>query len=77
MTRLSSELQLLREMLMHKFGREFSVAVMENRDECVPARVRGDLVRKVAENTDAWRKRSPASSLLPLPRQNWLIPRYK
>jgi hypothetical protein len=34
-----AELHTLREMLMHKFGREFSVAVMENRDGCVPQRV--------------------------------------
>jgi len=27
-------------MLMHKFGREFSLAVMENRDDCVSPRVR-------------------------------------
>jgi len=33
------ELHLLREMLMHKFGRDFSLAVMENRDECVSPRV--------------------------------------
>jgi len=38
------ELQLLRDMLMHKFGREFSLAVMENRDECVPARITSKLV---------------------------------
>jgi hypothetical protein len=25
---------------MHKYGREFSVAVMENRDNCVSERVR-------------------------------------
>jgi len=25
---------------MHKYGREFSVAAMENRDECVSKRVR-------------------------------------
>ncbi|KIM31709.1 hypothetical protein M408DRAFT_327163 [Serendipita vermifera MAFF 305830] len=33
------ELHTLREMLMHKFGREFSLAVMENRDGCVSPRV--------------------------------------
>jgi vacuolar protein sorting-associated protein IST1 len=33
-------------MLMHKFGREFALAVMENRDECVPARVRDGHHRK-------------------------------
>ena len=35
-----SELNALRDMLMHKFGREFSLAVVENKDDCVPARVR-------------------------------------
>jgi len=34
-----SELHILREILMHKYGREFSLAVMENRDDCVPKRV--------------------------------------
>ena len=34
-----TELHLLREMLMHKFGRDFSLAVMENRDDCVSPRV--------------------------------------
>ncbi|KAI9057029.1 DUF292-domain-containing protein [Trametes sanguinea] len=33
------ELQILRDILMHKFGREFSIAVMENRDGCVSERV--------------------------------------
>jgi hypothetical protein len=33
------ELHVLRDILMHKFGREFSVAVMENRDGCVTDRV--------------------------------------
>ncbi|KZW00507.1 DUF292-domain-containing protein [Exidia glandulosa HHB12029] len=33
------ELHVLREMLMHKFGREYSIAVMENRDNCVTERV--------------------------------------
>lgn len=35
-----TELILLREILMHKFGREFSLAVMANRDGCVTERVR-------------------------------------
>lgn len=34
------ELHILRDILMHKYGREFSVAVMENRDGCVSERVR-------------------------------------
>lgn len=33
------ELHVLREMLMHKYGREFAVGVMENRDGCVNERV--------------------------------------
>lgn len=33
------ELHILREMLMYKFGRDFSLAVMENRDNCVSERV--------------------------------------
>ncbi|KAL4070504.1 regulator of Vps4 activity in the MVB pathway-domain-containing protein [Scleroderma citrinum] len=33
------ELQTLREFLMHKYGREFSIAVMENRGQCVSDRV--------------------------------------
>ncbi|KAF8578603.1 DUF292-domain-containing protein [Ramaria rubella] len=38
------ELHVLREMLMHKFGREFSLAVMENRDGCVNERVMKKLI---------------------------------
>ncbi|KAG8810138.1 hypothetical protein FRC17_003076 [Serendipita sp. 399] len=38
------ELHILREMLMHKFGREFSIAVMENKDDCVTPRVMRKLV---------------------------------
>jgi hypothetical protein len=34
-----TELHILRDILMHKYGREFSVAVMENRDGCVSDRV--------------------------------------
>jgi hypothetical protein len=33
------ELNLLRDMLMRKFGREYSVGVMENREGCVSDRV--------------------------------------
>ncbi|KAJ3717264.1 DUF292-domain-containing protein [Lentinula guzmanii] len=33
------ELHVLREILMHKYGREFSAQVMENRDSCVSNRV--------------------------------------
>ncbi|KAI0274909.1 regulator of Vps4 activity in the MVB pathway-domain-containing protein [Gloeopeniophorella convolvens] len=33
------ELHILRDLLMHKYGRDFSAAVMENRDGCVSDRV--------------------------------------
>ncbi|KAI0778674.1 DUF292-domain-containing protein [Trametes elegans] len=33
------ELHILRDILMQKFGREFSIAVMENKDGCVSERV--------------------------------------
>ncbi|KAL5533761.1 hypothetical protein ACEPAG_221 [Sanghuangporus baumii] len=33
------ELHVLRDMLMHKYGRDFSVGVMENRDDCVSERI--------------------------------------
>jgi len=33
------ELHILRDILMHKYGREFSIAVMENHDGCVNSRV--------------------------------------
>ncbi|KAF8079039.1 DUF292-domain-containing protein [Lyophyllum atratum] len=32
------ELHILRDILMHKYGRDFSLAVMENRDSCVSDR---------------------------------------
>ncbi|KDQ63062.1 hypothetical protein JAAARDRAFT_188683 [Jaapia argillacea MUCL 33604] len=38
------ELQILRELLMHKYGREFSLAAIENRDSCVTERVTKKLV---------------------------------
>ena len=34
------ELHVLRDILMHKYGRDFSIAVMENKDGCVSERVR-------------------------------------
>ncbi|EKM61469.1 uncharacterized protein PHACADRAFT_248105 [Phanerochaete carnosa HHB-10118-sp] len=33
------ELHVLRDILMHKYGRDFSIAVMENKDGCVSERV--------------------------------------
>ncbi|KAF8203921.1 regulator of Vps4 activity in the MVB pathway-domain-containing protein [Pholiota molesta] len=38
------ELHILRDILMHKYGREFSIAVMENRDGCVSKRVTSKLM---------------------------------
>ncbi|KZT08602.1 DUF292-domain-containing protein [Laetiporus sulphureus 93-53] len=38
------ELHTLRDMLMHKYGRDFAIAVMENRDGCVSDRVAKKLV---------------------------------
>ena len=37
---LMLELHVLRDILMHKYGREFSITVMENVDGCVNERVR-------------------------------------
>ena len=34
-----TELHLLRDILMHKYGREYSQAVMDNKDGCVTERV--------------------------------------
>jgi vacuolar protein sorting-associated protein IST1 len=33
------ELHVLRDILMHKYGREFSLGVMENRNSCITDRV--------------------------------------
>ncbi|KAA1471412.1 DUF292-domain-containing protein [Dentipellis sp. KUC8613] len=38
------QLHILRDLLMHKYGRDFSSAVMENRDGCVTERVVKKLV---------------------------------
>ncbi|KAE9409253.1 DUF292-domain-containing protein, partial [Gymnopus androsaceus JB14] len=50
------ELHVLRDILMHKYGREFSVAVMENRDGCVTDRVVRKLIVATpsAELVDAY-----------------------
>jgi len=40
------ELHILRDLLMHKYGREFSAGVMENPDGCVSERV----MKKLANN---------------------------
>ncbi|PPR06144.1 hypothetical protein CVT26_005366 [Gymnopilus dilepis] len=37
------ELHILRDILMHKYGRDFSLSVMENRDGCVSPRVMSKL----------------------------------
>lgn len=39
-----AELHILRDILMHKYGRDFSAAVMENKDGCVTERVRISLI---------------------------------
>ncbi|KIP11738.1 hypothetical protein PHLGIDRAFT_99183 [Phlebiopsis gigantea 11061_1 CR5-6] len=41
------ELHVLRDILMHKYGRDFSIAVMENKDGCVSERV----TRKLSTHT--------------------------
>lgn len=33
------ELHILQEMLLHRYGREYAVAALENQDDCVPERV--------------------------------------
>jgi len=38
------ELHIIREMLTHKYGREFTIGVMENRDNCVTERVTNKLI---------------------------------
>ncbi|KAF7794348.1 hypothetical protein EIP86_005482 [Pleurotus ostreatoroseus] len=43
------ELHILRDILMHKYGRDFAVAVMENKDGCVSERV----TRKLVTHTPA------------------------
>jgi len=40
------ELHVVRDLLMHKYGRDFSAAVMENRDGCVSERV----MKKITNN---------------------------
>jgi len=37
------ELHVLRELLTHKYGREYTIGVMENRDGCVPPRIMSKL----------------------------------
>ena len=50
------ELHILRDLLMHKYGREYSAGVMENRDNCVTDRVVRKLVAETpsAELVDAY-----------------------
>ncbi|TFK26714.1 DUF292-domain-containing protein [Coprinopsis marcescibilis] len=50
------ELHIVRDILMHKYGREFSAAVMENRDGCVSERVMSklDLATPSAALVDAY-----------------------
>jgi len=44
------ELHVLRDLLMHKFGRDFATNIMENRDRCVPTRVTNKLVVETPSN---------------------------
>ncbi|KAG6878177.1 hypothetical protein C0993_011250 [Termitomyces sp. T159_Od127] len=50
------ELHILRDILMHKYGREFSIVVMENRDGCVSERVvrKTDVATPSSELVDAY-----------------------
>ncbi|KAJ3556496.1 hypothetical protein NM688_g1999 [Phlebia brevispora] len=50
------ELHILRDILMHKYGRDFSIAVMENKDGCVTERITKKLVTHTpsAELVDAY-----------------------
>ncbi|KAG6851345.1 hypothetical protein H0H93_005743 [Arthromyces matolae] len=50
------ELHILRDILMHKYGREFSLAVMENRDGCVSNRIirKLDVATPSSELVDAY-----------------------
>jgi hypothetical protein len=41
LTSILAELHTLRDLLMHKYGREYSQNVMDNKDGCVSERVRG------------------------------------
>jgi len=43
------ELHILREILMYKYGRDFAIAAIENRNNCVSERV----IRKLVTNTPA------------------------
>ncbi|KAG6911374.1 hypothetical protein DXG01_001045 [Tephrocybe rancida] len=50
------ELHILRDILMHKYGRDFSLAVMENRDSCVSDRIirKLDIATPSSELVDAY-----------------------
>ncbi|KAG6810915.1 hypothetical protein H0H92_009845 [Tricholoma furcatifolium] len=50
------ELHILRDILMHKYGRDFSLAVMENRDGCVSERItrKLDIATPSLELVDAY-----------------------
>lgn len=50
----AQELQVLREMLMHKYGREFSIGVMDNKDSCVSERVSSCCNRNKVPNSDSF-----------------------
>ncbi|KAG5341695.1 IST1 like protein [Termitomyces sp. T112] len=50
------ELHVLRDILMHKYGRDFSITVMDNRDGCVSERVmrKLDVATPSSELVDAY-----------------------
>jgi vacuolar protein sorting-associated protein IST1 len=54
-----AELQILRDILMHKYGREFSAGVMENKDNCVSERVSSYATTEISPSSLPRVKRSP------------------
>jgi len=68
------ELHVLRDILMHKYGREFSAAVMENRDGIVTERVSRKLTTATpsAELVDAY-----LTEIAKAYNVNWSTPRTK
>ena len=59
-----SELHILRDLLMHKYGRDYSAAIMENRDGVVSERVRLEsFLRWFGDDTPLWRSGSRLTSL--------------
>ena len=78
----SAELHVLREILMHKYGREFSLAAIENQDACVSERVSGNSMHqrhgfhmglRMSWIRCHLHKRYSGSSQSRLRRPNWLM----